>query len=523
MFSLQRWWQYVGIILIFVISVVPLWRGPADEIIGSGPDVVSTLWGMWWFQNSNAGIFSTTQSTLANHPEGVVGVVLAPSAAIIWSIVEPFVGKPSALRWVASFQVWGLVAGVMAISHRLSQNFWSVLLSGLSLCVGRYLYFSIGEASLVAVAAVPLIWGLFLMLRIEEKFRWIDYPLMLFCIIWVALDNPYLAPILPLALFVQSIFKARQRYGYLLLSAVGVFIVFSIAGLFSAAANPDYPREVAGQWVELFGYRWEIIDLPWARLNWWTIGWPEDVHWTIGVDDARQTSGGRYLGLSVVLFGVMGLIKGRRWRWLCLAFFAYWLALGSVHFGLSGLFLFVNGLLDQLARPLTQPTRFLVVVQLILCIGVGCLVKDLLDGSKFSKYFILALLLADGIFCGGLHLQLPSMALPQLACDLDGPVLLWPDDARDGAQSAAQLLQMSHHQPAPHTAIASWALAGERVYNSLRAAGFREQTSRVNYTKLRQMGYRWVVIEGSPPAWVESHSLFACGDRQVFDLGEPEG
>ena len=63
---------------------------------------------------------------------------------------------------------------------------------------------------------------------------------MLLCIVWMALDNPYLGPILPLALLVQSIFKPRQRHGYLLLSALGVIIMFCIAGLFGAAANPDY-------------------------------------------------------------------------------------------------------------------------------------------------------------------------------------------------------------------------------------------------------------------------------------------
>jgi hypothetical protein len=120
----------------------------------------------------------------------------------------------------------------------------------------------------------------------------------------------------------------------------------------------------------------------------------------------------------------------------------------------------------------------------------------------------------------GLRLQLPTMPLPEVACELAGPTLVWPYDAQDGAQSTSQLLQMSHRQPSPHTAIASWALRGNRVLNSLRAAGFRMDSPRLNLNQIKRLGYRWIIVEGEAPAWSRSVSLSACGELQVLDLGD---
>ena len=125
---------------------------------------------------------------------------------------------------------------------------------------------------------------------------------------------------------------------------------------------------------------------------WWTVAWPETLNWTVGIDDARQASGGRYLGLSVVALGLFGLVREKHWRWLALGGISYALALGSVHFGLSGLlFLFVNGLMDAIAPPLTQP-NFVLVLQVVLALGVASTAHVILQ-KKWQYGALLAAIL----------------------------------------------------------------------------------------------------------------------------------
>ena len=507
------------------LSVFPIWQGPASELIGAGPDVVSTVWGMWWFQKESAAFLSSTHSTLANYPNGVIGVVLAPSAALSWAWLEPIVGEAQALRLAVSIQIWGLIAGVVAIAQQLTNNKWAALMGGLALCTGRYLYFSVGEASLVAIAAIPLVWGLFLCVRFEKRAHILTALGLVLCTLWTALENPYLAPILPMVLLVVSALKGfkkeRKMAAWLLGTAiVGLLGLMWVASLFKGAANPDYPREVAGQWVSMLGRRWEIIDLPWARLSWWTVAWPEPLNWTVGIDDARQASGGRYLGLSVVALGLFGLVREHHWRWLALGGISYALALGSVHFGLSGLFLFVNGVMDAIARPLTQPTRFVLVLQVVLVLGVASTAHVVLQKKWQYGALLAAILLGDALAVGGLSLRIPTSVLPQVECALEGPVLIWPHDAQDGAQSQSQLYQISHEQPSPHTAIASWAVSGERTINALRAAGFRLDSRRVQLNRLRQLGYRSIIVVDEVPVWADEGRLAACGSLRVLDLGD---
>ena len=45
----------------------------------------------------------------------------------------------------------------------------------------------------------------------------------------------------------------------------GTLAILSIARVLREGANPEYPREVAGQFVTLFGREWEIVDLPWPH------------------------------------------------------------------------------------------------------------------------------------------------------------------------------------------------------------------------------------------------------------------
>ena len=82
--------------------------------------------------------------------------------------------------------------------------------------------------------------------------------------------------------------------------------------------NPNYPREVAGQYVLLMNEKWSIVDLPWARLKLSELIHPMDVVWTTSTHNAISAKGGRYLGI-IPLFCAMVALKDKRYRWWCVA------------------------------------------------------------------------------------------------------------------------------------------------------------------------------------------------------------
>ena len=127
----------------------------------------------------------------------------------------------------------------------------------------------------------------------------------------------------------------------------GSLAILSVAGFLKVGANPEYPREVAGQTVSLFGLNWEIVDLPWARMGPTDIFWPIDIRWTTQAANAVDARGGYFLGTSLVVFFLISIWSLRdkehnsliyvSWIWLLVGFL---LSLGSIFHGLAGPFLF---------------------------------------------------------------------------------------------------------------------------------------------------------------------------------------
>ena len=58
-----------------------------NSVPGAGPDVVSTLWGMWWFSEVGLVDAMGSQTELVNFPYGASGSVLSPSSALLWSLL----------------------------------------------------------------------------------------------------------------------------------------------------------------------------------------------------------------------------------------------------------------------------------------------------------------------------------------------------------------------------------------------------------------------------------------------------
>ena len=251
------------------LAAIPVRAGlVSGDVIGAGPDVISTLWGMWWFQQEGIDSLLGKQSILANYPNGVFGSVLSPTSALVWSLVEPLLGAGRALAVVVWLQVLLFAWGCTLLAKAVGVDEPWHWVAGVVVLVSRYVFFGIGEASIVAVVAASIPFGLLALVQLlgARNIVW-NYLLLVSMIAVTALENPYLAPVLPGATVLLALWYPEHRKGLLVSLGAGMFLLLSIAQSFGATANPDYPREVAGQVVSLLGRDWTVVDLPWARLR----------------------------------------------------------------------------------------------------------------------------------------------------------------------------------------------------------------------------------------------------------------
>ncbi len=516
--------NYIILVLLWVLAAIPFRDGLiSNEIVGAGPDVVSTLWGMWWLQKEGVGAVFGSETNLVNFPYGAMGIVLAPSSAILWGVLEPLLGIGRAMAIVCWIQVGGFAwatAWLAKITGIEEPWHW---VAGLAVLTARFMIFGIGEASLVAVIAIgiPIGIGAMLLAVREDRLKW--YALACFSAVWMAMENPYVAPVLPGVLFLLALRLKDRRWkllGTLVLTSIGIL---SVAAAYGASANPNYPREVAGQTVNLFGYTWKIVDLPWARLKYWEIFFPSDVSWTTSTQDAILAKGGRYLGLTVILFTAWGL-RAKKIRWFfALGVICLVVSLGSIQGTLALPFLFLNGLMDAISRPLTQPTRFLVVTITCFSVCAAYGVWKISQRSSRLGIVMVIILLIDAVLFGGLSLKPPNTSMPSLSCHIEGGagVLIWPEDGRNGELGTSRLLQIQHEKPSVQIGIASWRLLEKRALGDIRGAGFSLTEREWDEKQLIKIGFTSVFVEKRARELpISTSRLKDCGDLYWVSLEE---
>jgi len=511
---------------------------------GGGPDVVSTLWGMWWFQQAGFGMPLGGETLLVNHPFGAHGVVLSPSTAGAWAVLEPALGAGGASTLTVAGIVLALAASVWLLARALGLGATGAAVAAGSLLVGRYLLFGAGEGSVVAIANVPLPLGLAALAWIlRGRGGWGTALGLATCTVGVAAENPYLAPVLPLLAGGVVLFRAlrTRRLGAEDLRALaGVFIgglgVLLVADVFGRSASPDYPREIAGTLLTLGPWEFTVVDLPWARVRPLEVLWGGAVRWTVDAAGGVSAGGGRTLGLGVVLLAAFGGLRDRAARpWLALAAACFVVALGSQVGDIGAPFLYLNTVMAASARPLTQPVRFLALTHIALAVAAGFGAQSLAHrhGSR-AVLGVGTALLVECLVLGGGALRLPVTLLPDAPCveGLDeGAVLVWPWDAQDGEPSRAQLLQIRHGQPAPHPGIASWRQLERSATERVRAMGVSQRgrsPGELQLGRLDQHGYRWVVVDEA--AAPEGRAVMRpqlgrpvaeCEGYAVFDIQAP--
>ena len=141
---------------------------------------------------------------------------------------------------------------------------------------------------------------------------------------------------------------------------------------------------------------------------------PMQVVWTTSSHNAIDAKGGRYLGVVPLLLALYAVTDKRmRWWWISGAVCVV-LAMGSMQNELALPFLFYNGLMKAVVRPLTQPTRLLVMS--LVAFGV-CVSWTLVQISRRERggligWGLVLLMFVEGVIVGGLGLKPPTIELP---------------------------------------------------------------------------------------------------------------
>ena len=503
---------------------------------------MSTTWGAWWLAQVGPAALIGAETPLVNHPGGATGSLLSPLTTGAQAVLSPWLGIGRALSVVASLHALALAAAVGWLAHVAGARGPAAVVAAAAVLVGRYLPFGLGEGSIVAVAALPVPLGLVAMVRLTRGSGAWAVAAVAACSGWAAIENPYLAPVLPGVAAVLAVAVAPARRRLVLALAGGSIAVLAVVALFKGGASPDYPREVDGTALMLGAWRFTVVDLPWSRVQPRELLWGGPVRWTLQSDTAVSAGGGRTFGLSVLALAALGGARRPRQAlpWWGLAAAMLVLAAGSAQADIGLPFLYLNHVLEWVARPLTQPVRFVAVALVAIAVAAGHGAAAL-PRKRWALPAVLALFALESLSLGAGSLRLPTTALPHAPClaELpreaarlqvpDGAVLAWPWDARDGAASRSQLLQMVHGRAAAHRGIASWALQGDSAQDALRGAGFRQDRppgQRLEVLPLRMLGYQWVIAEVSAdPVGVErlridlGSPVLQCGDVAVFSLG----
>ena len=111
-----------------------------------------------------------------------------------------------------------------------------------------------------------------------------------------------------------------------------------------------------------------------------------------------------------------------------------------------------------------------------------------------------------------------SIATYNCSTKIDGPVLIWPWDAKDGEMSRSQLYQMIHKQPSPHTGLLRGLCRKGRVLNVLRTNGFRIEGQKVRFFFISQWAKMDHRGEELPRIGFENRGLDPVEQCDVVDL-----
>lgn len=503
-----RW--CVCVIAPLLISLVPFRLAIRNASLpGAGPDVITTFWTMAWFRETwNAAAWGG-HSDWFNFPFGGSGAILSPITAAAWSILSGLFSEGVALTLTSIFLLWGTWGAVFWMSRQAGWSWLASSCAALTLFCGRYCIYTLGETGVVGVAALPMIIGMGIGLRIKDSGHWSLGLLLGVCMALQGLENPYLTPVLPLFSLVL-LWRKENRRVQLLGLILGVLGILLVGFLHHGATAQDYESVIPNEFIQLFGYYFPVIERPWARSLFTDMVIPSRVLWTYGVMDSIHISGRDYLGLSVLLGAFVSLFiqPKKSLPWFALGALGVLLSIGSRFGDTLSLFGALNSVADRLVRPLSQPTRYLLLATIGMAGTIGVLVNRIEKYKPTWAWVVWGVIFLDASLLGGLSLRLPDTELPSASCAEgleanQGGVLLWPWDGADDEDSNAtlesRLFQVVHRRPGATIGTGSWPLVGN-VFpgHFLRVLGWRKAmdgNGQLDIQQLSDWGYTNVILD----------------------------
>ena len=530
----------IWVILPFILSVLPLAEPiHTGRASGSGADFITTTWAMWWFQQEWLGAAWGGHSTWFNFPYGGQGAILSPISAFVWSILEPVLGANGATTTTVLFSIWSLLGALLWLGRGAQLSLMSCGALMLAALLPRYFVFTLGETGPVGVAALPMILGFGAWVWRE---RIGGYALFLILMMGLqGLENPYLAPILP-GFFLFSILKKKENLQILL---GGVVLLALVGFVYHGSSAKNYESIRPTEFLQIATLYFPAIERPWARALPLDLIVPRQVVWPLGGLDSIHMAGREYLGVCVLLAALSAplILRAKSRLWLALFLVGLVLATGSSWGGLAAPFAWFNSLCSLLIRPLTQPTRYLVVSMLGGAVLVGLLVERAAQKKELLGGALYVLLLLEALLLGGLSLRIPATLFPDQPClkalnKQEGGVLIWPWDGMDDVQKdstlRSRILQLAHGRPGATIGTGSWPLIGEKFPGYwLRNLGWKkamEEKGELDKSELYRLGYRWVVVDLAAPTMPviraqerilgPQNLVDSCEGYEVYRLGQ---
>ena len=308
------------IVLPFVLATWPLRGGIfSGEMVGAGPDVNTTLWTMWWFQQEWMDAAWGGHSHFFNFPMGGAGAILSPITASTWALLEPLIGPNAAGTWTTWSQIALFGAAMLWLAREIGLSWAASYVALMAVFCQRYLIYAPGETSVVGITALPIPIGLIALMRLRkgspQKF-W--FVLAILCMALQPLENPYLTPVLPgVALLMLTRPIGRKRLALTLLS--GLLAIVATGLIHKGATTLAYESTRPSDYVGFGSFLWPAVERPWAaaKLGW--MFWPPETIWSEKAHLSVYAQGREYLGLTVILLSAIGVREFPKKRFLGLA------------------------------------------------------------------------------------------------------------------------------------------------------------------------------------------------------------
>lgn len=538
----NRWiWLAIPLILALLPFSVPIQK---SEIAGAGPDVISTIWAMWWFQQEWTGAAWGGKSVLFNYPFGGSGAILSPISAVFWALLDGIFGPARATTFTNILSLWLMMLSMALLGRRLKLSMLACSSMTILMVLPRYPIFTLGETGVVGVAILPILWGLYCLISIWQGARSKGYFLGLaLCMALQGLENPYLVFVLPLFIVFALLFSAHRR------RLLGSFLLglglMALVGLLLRSSSGSYESIRPSGSTHLGSLNFWIVEREWARAEWFSFLEARKVIWPSGSMDSIHIQGREFLGFSAIIIGLFGLLTQfrRTIPWIGLGVFGILLTTGSDWGGHPSIFGLMNSVAMNVVRALTQPTRYFLLYSIGMGVTTGLVIQWFVQRNIWAAIALWSLLLGEALFVGGLSLKLPSTELPDTECldDMDwyGGVLVWPWDGADDlwleSTLRSRIFQMVHSQPAPTIGTGSWSLVGTKFPgHRLRELGWRKAmdgTGTLDVAQLAEWGYHYAIVDKTTGRLLErrardevfgaENQLRSCATIDIYKIPQP--